>query len=113
MVMPLRTPAKARVAPKGAQTTQELRVTTKSSALSTDEPPYRAHGRGMDLSGEVHHAFEAGEGYLALVVVVAEPEAQLIGYRPLLDPSYEELGPRLSHDARELGRVRVVDDDRF
>jgi hypothetical protein len=45
----------------------------------------------MDFLGEVQHALEAGQRLLALVVVVAEADAELVGDRPLLDAADEQV----------------------
>ena len=65
----------------------------------------------MHFPGEVQHALEAGQGFLALVVVVAEADAQLVGDGPLLDAADEQVHVLLLQKAGQFQRVGVVDDD--
>jgi hypothetical protein len=45
----------------------------------------------VDLPAEVEHPHEALQGDLTLVVVIAEPDAELVGDGPLLDAADEDV----------------------
>ena len=67
---------------------------------------------GINFAGEVQHAREAGERFLALVVVIAEPDAKLVGDGPFLHAADEQIDFLFQKEIGQFQRVGVVDDDR-
>src|SRR3990167_7795959 len=78
---------------------------------SGHKSPHRAHHRGVHLAGKVEHAGESGQHLLALVVMVAEGNAQLIGNGPLLDPAHKDVHILFLEESGELQGVGIVHND--
>jgi hypothetical protein len=91
--------------------THLLWLNQSSISSPRGELPDRAHDGGVDLFGKVHHAGESGQCLLALVVVVAEADAQLVGDRALLHAADKEIDILLLDELGELERIGVVEED--
>ena len=76
------------------------------------ELPDRARHGGMHLAREIDHALKARQGFFALVVVIAEPHAELVGDGPLLHAADEQIDLLLLEKSRQFQRIGIIHDDR-
>ena len=67
--------------------------------------------RGVNFLGEIEHALESCQSDLALVVVIAEADAELVGDGPFLDAADEQVQSFSCKECGEFERVGIVDDD--
>ncbi len=58
--------------------------------LARRKLPDRTRDRAIHFAGEIDHAGEAGQGFLAFVVVVAEPDPKLVSDGTFLDAADEQ-----------------------
>jgi len=77
-----------------------------------NELPDRAHHRGIDLAREIEHAFKPRERFLALVIVIAERDAELVGDGAFLDATDEKIDILFQNEFRQLQRIRIIYDNR-
>ena len=66
----------------------------------------------MDFAGELPQSFKTRQADLALVVVVAETDAQLVRDRPFLDAADQQVDALFLDELGQFQRVRVVHQDR-